>query len=505
MTQESLGERVYKSVDTESATSDKTERTESVERKSWDNFKRKHLGTYYVPRRSRQSVPAGTEISDNIEVLDGTNDTTPAVPEYRSTNVETYAEPVTPVEERPRQRRQHLPKKTAATPALFDETPSAPHPVHRRDADNQLIAQLSVWASLIAALLGAYVMFYSPWVEGSSRSNWYALAFVGITLLAWMISVCSLFGREEAHGTMSWWSPAVWAFFAAPWPAAGAYLLCKTYAPGQSFVAGAFYCMVGLAAAAVLAYQVVSCGTRMTMDPPWPEPLKDESNTSDEWLWAKIIATLVMNVYLWDFGSAMWRSTHPSPVAVTAIPAPLDKLVRSVNDPLQPARLRNGSEKDRITQALKDIQVPKQVQAGDTDKAARLQKEALTLTGKGEWEKAYPLLKLAHDIAPASDSIGILLGLTESLTGRESDARKHLVEALTINPRNSAGWRILGSLEIREGKASESSISRASEYYMVSWWFAPDRKRLLKLLEREAAESAAVKEALQRVQKKIRA
>jgi len=485
-------------IDTESARPYTSDVTESIDRKSWDNFKRKHLGNYYVPRRPRP--PVTKEVSEHTDVSGDAHDMTPAPAEYR--HLEPHTKPVTPAEE-PRRRR--VQKKTAEVPFPIYEAPATPRPVNRRDANNDLISKISIGASLIATIIGAYVMFYSPWIQGGDRSSWYAFAFGGLTLVTWLVSVCSLFGREPAHGTMPWWSPAVWAFFAAPWPAAAAYLLGKTYAPGQSLAAGAFYFMVGLIAAAFLAYQVVSCGTRLTMDTPWPSPLDDENDTPDDWLWAKILATVVLNVQLWNYGTAMWENKNPAPVAVAEIPARLDTLVRSVNTPLQPARLRNGPEKDRITQALKDIQSSKQPPAGDTIKAGKLQKEALALTAKGEWEKAYPLLKLAHETSPASDGIGILLGLTESLTGRESDARKHLTEALTINPRNSAGWRILGSLEIRDGKGSEASIARASEYYLTSWWFAPDRKRLLQLLESEAATSAAMKEAVQRVQKKIRA
>lgn len=491
-------------IDTERERPDTSDVTESIDRKSWDNFKRKHLGNYYVPRRPRP--PVITEVSEHIDVPDDAYDTTPpASAEYRHPHVETYTEPAAPVEKPPRRRQRRVREETSEAPSTVYEAPSAPRAVHHRDADNDLIAKISIGASLIATLIGAYVMFYSPWIQGGARSNWYALAFGGITLLTWLVSVSSLLGREPAHGTMSWWSPAVWAFFTAPWPAAAAYLLCKTYAPGQSLAAGAFYFMVGLVAAAYLVYQVVSCGTRLTMDAPWPSPLDDETDTSDEWMWAKILATVVLNVQLWNYGSAMWENKKPTPVAVAEIPAPLDTLVRSINTPLQPARLQNGPEKDRITQALKDIETRKRPPAGDTNKAGKLQKEAMALTDKGEWEKAYPLLKYAYESAPASDSIGILLGLTESLTGRESDARKHLTEALTINPRNSAGWRILGSLEIRDGKGSEASIARASEYYMTSWWFAQNRKRLLQLLESEAATSAEMKDAIQRVQKKIRA
>ena len=498
----SPGEEMPEPINADSAKSD-TEITESVERKLWDNFKRKHLANYYAPRRPRP--PAIAELSERIDLPSDAYDTTTAPIERDHPHIETPPESVTPVENPPRRRRRRISTETSEVPAPAPDVRTAPRHVNHRDANNDLFAKISIWTSLIAALIGAYLMFYSPWIQGDARSNWYALAFGGITLLTWVVGASSLLGREPAHGTMSWWSPAVWAFFAAPWPAVAAYLLCKTYAPGQSVAVGAFYLLVGLGAAIFLAYQVLSCATRLTMDYPWPSPLDDETDTSDNWLWAKILATVVLNVQLWGYGSAMWENKKPTPAATVEIPAQLDTLVRAINTPSQPARLRSGPEKDRITQALNSIKPPKQPPVGDTGKVSKLKKEALSLTAKGEWEKAYPLLKHAHDISPASDGLGILLGLTESLTGRESDARKHLTEALIVNPRNSAGWRILGSLEIRAGKGSEASIARASEYYMASWWFAQNRKQLLQLLEGEAATSAEMKDAVQRVQKKIRA
>ena len=476
--------------------------TPSADRKVWDEFKRKHLGDYYVPPRrprSRLTEPASTGVDKFIEMRDDTRAPTRAPAERGHVDTDT----VPPVEKRPRRRRERSPVTTEVSSPVY-EAPTPSRPADRRNANNDLIARLSIWASLIAAIVGAYVFFHSPWMDGGTRSNWYALAFGVLTLIIWFFGVYTLFGRSPAHGTMSWLSPAVWAFFAAGWPAAGAHMLCKTVTPGEGLVSSAFFLIIGLAAASILIYQLVSCGTRMTMDAPWPVPMDDESGTSDDWLWAKIIATIVLNVYLWDFGSAMWRHTQVPQVTAPTLSAQLDKLVSAVNAVEHPARLRTGPEMDRITQALAAIDAQKKPAAGNIDKARKLQTEAMKLTNKGDWKNAYPLLKAAHEAAPGADSIGVMLGLTESMTDRHAEARVHLTEALSINPRNSAGWRTLGSVEIREGKGSKASINRATEYYMASWWFAQDRKRLQQLLDREAAGNVAVKEAVQGIKKKVK-
>jgi hypothetical protein len=477
--------------------------TDGTDRKVWDEFKRKHLGDYYVPprRRPRVTTPASTETKTDtvIELRKDTGEPTSAPAGDGRLDIGTPSH----VEKRPRRRRERSPVKTEGSTSVY-EPPTAPKHIDRRNADNDLIAKLSIWASLIAAIVGGYVMFHSPWVEGGSRSIWYALSFAAATLFIWFAGVNTLYGREPAHGTMHWLSPVVWAFFTAPWPAIGAYLLCKTGSPGQGLATGVFVFIIGLIAAFILIYQLFSCGTRLTMDSPWPVPMNDESGTSDDWLWAKIIATLVLNIYLWDFGSAMWRQSQVAQVTAPTLSVQLDKLVTAVNAVEHPARLRAGPEMDRITQALAAIDAQKKPAAGNVDKARKLQAEAMKFTKKGDWKNAYPLLKTAHDVAPGVDSIGVMLGLTESMTGRAAEARAHLTEALTINPRNSAGWRTLGSMEIRDGKGSEASIDRASTYYMASWWFAQDRKRGQQLLDREAAGNASIENAVKRVRKKIK-
>lgn len=487
-----------------------TDPTDGIDRRVWEDFKRKHMGTYYVvPRRTRPSVSPAP--STKTETWIEAPEDSPAPdhrPVRRYSADSTDFRPATHTHERT--RRIVVPKESSDTHDPVRDTclpvydpPVVPRPAEIPDTAGEKISLLSVWAALVAAVAGAYVMFQSPWVGGSARSNWYALAFAVSTLIIWFLGVVPLLGKERAHRTMSWWSPAVWAFLAAPWPAVGAYLLCKTGGPGQTLSEGVFVFIIGLFAALVLSYQLASGGIRMTMSAPWPVPLEDEGGTSDDWLWAKIIATVVLNVYLWDFGAAMWKTTAAASAEMPALTAPLESLVNAVNAPKSYANLRNGPEFDQIAKALAVVDALPKPAAGDLEKARKLQRDAVVEINKGTWETAYPLLLLAHKASPAADNIGVTLGLAESLTGRHDDARRHLIEALMINPRNSAGWRTLGNSEIIRGKGSELSIRQASDYYLAAWWFAKDRKRLLQLLARESAENVAMKEAVQRMRKKV--
>lgn len=474
---------------------------DGVEDKTWQDFKRKHRLDYYAPKRRRpeKAPPKPAAPTAPLETPNNDVEKIEAEPAPIAEIVEPAPEPPGP--KWPRRRRKA--PKVDSGPAPETPTPT-PRRKEYRDPYDDGMAVMSLWVSLFAAVVGAYIWYRSPMVENSSGSGWYLLGFSLATLFIWLCGTLTLRGKEPAHGTMSWWSPAIWAFCAAPWPGLGAAVLCNMVASTHVLWKAAFAFIFGLIPVLFAIWAVMRIGTRWTMSEPWPAPMNEDHTSESGWYLGKIVATIALNVHLWNLGSAMWHEAHSAPPPpISSLSAPLASLTSAVNSVKNPSQLRSGPEMDKIKQSLANIDALPKPAPGNVAEARKLQQQAAPLYSKADWQGAYNLYKRAHEIAPALDDVAIQLGATEAALGKATDAIRHLDEGLSINPRNSTAWKMLGDVELRAGMGSAASVERAADYYLVSWWFAKDRKQALQAFNKMAERDAVAKEAIQKLTTKI--
>ncbi len=366
------------------------------------------------------------------------------------------------------------------------------------------MAVMSLWASFFAAAAGAYLWFHSSLVDGSSRSGWYLLGFGLAVLFTWLLGTITLQGKHPAHGSMHWLSPPIWALCGAPWPGLAAGLSCNMIAGAQGPWRTGFAVIGGLLAIGFAIWAMLRVGTRFTMDSPWPTPIDEDSEDNNSgWFAVKTLATIALNIYLWTLGSAMWSEARTAPPPpVSTLSAPLESLASAVSAVPEPSKLKSGPPMDKIKQALATIDAKPKPPAGNVAEARKLQQQAAPLYKKADWQAAYPLYQRAHEAASGLDDVAIQLGATEAALGKTADAIRHLDEGLSINPRNAAAWKILGDLELKGGAGSSASVERAVDYYLMSWWFAKDRKQALKAFDKMAERDSTYKDAVQRLKQK---
>jgi len=76
---------------------------------------------------------------------------------------------------------------------------------------------------------------------------------------------------------------------------------------------------------------------------------------------------------------------------------------------------------------------------------------------KQEWEKSRSAAMKALEFDPALADAEVLLGLLASAQARPQEAEKHLLRALSLQPRNDRAQSYLGSVYLQQKRFAEAS------------------------------------------------
>ncbi len=169
-------------------------------------------------------------------------------------------------------------------------------------------ARLSAWASFLAVVVGAGLMWRTPWIDLPSMSAGILATYAATAGLVWLAGVQPLIGLlasaqtapEIAHIRLPGWAPAAWAFVHVAWPGVAATAMAYAVGAGDLGLTVQAVCVL---AALCLAVAAVAClsqaGVALTMPPPQPR---------DDWLpagfrglrgasaWVAVLATVVLNL-----------------------------------------------------------------------------------------------------------------------------------------------------------------------------------------------------------------
>jgi hypothetical protein len=191
-------------------------------------------------------------------------------------------------------------------------TPTRRHDPQQVQAAKQGVrrARLSAWASFLAVIVGAGLMWRTPWIDLPSMSSGILATYAATAGLVWLAGVQPLVGPLAspqtaaqiaiAHARLPVWAPAAWAFVHFAWPGVAATAMAYAVGAGDLGLTVQAVCLL---AALCLATAAVAClsqaGVALTMPPPQPR---------HAWLpagfrglrtasaWVAVLATVVLNL-----------------------------------------------------------------------------------------------------------------------------------------------------------------------------------------------------------------
>jgi hypothetical protein len=397
-------------------------------------------------------------------------------------------------------------------------------------------ARLVIGSSLFSAIAGAYTLWQEHLIDMPSASIGILMAYSVTVLLVWFAGLETMTGKAPAHANLRWWAPLAWAFMTLTWPGvAGLTVAYLIGVSGLGFLMYAVQILLGLG----LLVAAVSCiaygGVALTLRPPWPKGLFDAEFRSlrSGWIWVALLATLALNANtlsgsgrLLEFGSdapsvpaapsqkplidPVGKKPSPKKDMSGFVRATLADIAEAVNDhprlagPAGPGVL---PQVDAAVAALRALPSPRE---GDRLRARYFVNQAnLASVRDPVWPEVADVLAQAHAADPQDADILASLAFAQMQAGRHGLALASALESLRLAPRSTNGWTRLAQIRLVSANGDPRQVQEAARYYVVAYWFAQDRRQMLRYLNGKRKvgpgdspdNPAAVSIALQRLPK----
>ncbi len=440
--------------------------------------------------------------------------------------------------ERERAERERVERIKAERARAGREVP-APAPAPAPEGDPALgdrRARRVVWSSLFSAVAGAYTLWQTHLIDMPSASIGILMAYSVTVLLVWFAGLETMTGKAPAHANLRWWAPLAWAFMTFAWPGvAGLTVAYLIGVSGLGFFTYAVQILLGLG----LLVAAVSCiaygGVALTLRPPWPKGLFDAEfrTLRSGWIWVALLATLALNANtlsgsgrLLEFGSdspsapaapsqkplidQVGKKPSPKKDMSAFVRATLADIAEAVNDhprlagPAGPGVL---PQVDAAVAALLALPSPRE---GDRLRARYFVNQANLASARDPvWPEVADVLAQAHAADPQDADILASLAFAQIQAGRHGAALASALESLRLAPRSANGWTRLAQIRLVSANGDPRQVQEAARYYVVAYWFAQDRRQMLRYLNGKrkvgpgdpADNPAAVSIALQRLPK----
>ena len=421
---------------------------------------------------------------------------------------------------------------------LEKKDPKEPTPEPSGDAAlGERRARRVVWSSLFSAIAGAYTLWQAPVIEMPSATTGTLIAYAVTVLLVWFVGLATMVVKDPAHASLRWWAPLVWAFMTFAWPGvaglAVAYLIGVS---GLGFLTYTVNLVLGLGLLVAAVCCIMYGGVALTMRPPWPSAFSGPSEfraLRSGWVWLALVATLALNVTLADGsgrlleggtgwgGASTGLSRKPLIEKVSKKPSPtrdmkgfvratLGDIAEAVNDHPRLAGSAGLGALPQVDAAVVALEALPRPTVVDRQVAKFFRNQANQMRAqKHDWSVVADSLGSAHTADPQDPQILNDLAYAQIQAGRHDEALVSALETLRLAPRLYSGWIRLAEIRLVSANGDPRQIQEAARYYVVAYWFAPDRRVALRYLNGELKvgpgdspdNPAAVSIALQRLPK----
>jgi hypothetical protein len=224
---------------------------------------------------------------------------------------------------------------------LATRTGLTPDPIALQARAHNL-SQRSLWVALLAAGIGGWLFMKSGGVDITEGRQ--ELIYWSGIIVACLLGVRPLLGKELAHQGLSGQSALIWGFVCLAWPALVASMLL--WAIGQH--AGGIKTLLLLIPALLILRIGLSAmmyvGTALTMRSPWPSPVSPAfSGWGSGWMWLGLIATVLLDIGLLR-GASLMPSLMPTLSNLISPANDLQVAEAPVEAPTPEARRANNAQ-----------------------------------------------------------------------------------------------------------------------------------------------------------------
>ena len=401
-------------------------------------------------------------------------------------------------------------------------------------------SQRAVLISGIAAMVGAVMAWRLPLIDLASASWLYLIAYIPVALISWAGGVSALFGREDAHRTLRWWSVIPWAFFSFGWPAiiglTFCHLVAEVLSAGAYWKALLLFGITGFVGILTMTHG----GVAFSMDKPWPtggvQP--DFKGKRSWWVWLAVLLTFSLNACLWEgislpqlgasatlssptqapllpilgMPSTSFSKNQTSGICVgkantadcvrtqldrdtkllpndlrAAASQSLGKLVDSINAADDLSQKQAPGLLPAVDSVLSLLnQIPKPARGDRATAREQLNKGLALLNQNGPTPEAVSMMQRAHKTDPLDAQIINDLSYALIQAGRYNDAEDQLLTTLILAPKRSNAWTNLAQLRIASAPGDARANQEAARYLVVAYWFSSDRPKFLRYIANEA-------------------